>query len=66
MPFRIAVDVLRGTGAANSSARIVRKSPRGFASLTVIVRFLLFVTMPEMLPPFVGCAAYALAPAMSV
>jgi len=65
-PFRICVDVLLGTGAANRSARIVRKSPRGLVSLTVIVRFLLLTTMPEMFPPFVGCAANALAPAMSV
>src|SRR3954454_24773277 len=66
VPFRIAVEVLAGTGAAKMSARIVRKSPRGFASLIVIVRFLLLVTIPEMFPPLVGCLEYASAPAMSV
>jgi hypothetical protein len=55
VPFRIAVDVFAGTGAAKISARIVRKSPRGVASLIVIVRFLLFVMIPEMFPDFVGC-----------
>src|SRR4029078_11964048 len=52
-PFRIAVDVFACTGGANISARSVRKSPRGLASLITIVRFLLFVTMPEMFPLFV-------------
>src|ERR1044072_6027938 len=66
VPVRIAVDVFAGTGAAKIRARIVRKSPRGFASLIVIVSFLLLVTMPEMFPPLVGCLEYASAPAMSV
>ena len=53
-----------GTGAANSSATIVRKSPRGFVSLITIVRFALFVWMPPMSPVsvFENCSA----PAMSV
>ena len=53
-------------GAAKINARIVRKSPRGVASLIVIDRVLLFVMIPLMFPLAVGCAAYFFAPAMSV
>src|SRR5262245_7271224 len=66
VPFWIDGSVLAGTGAANRSARIVRKSPRGETSLIVIVRFALFVTIPAMSPPAVGFFEYASAPTMSV
>src|SRR5690242_8978378 len=66
VPFRICVDVFAGIGAAKISARIVRKSPRGFESLITIVRFLLLVTMPEMFPHVFGPAAQPAVPAMSV
>jgi len=50
VPFWIADGVPLGTGAANVSARIVRKSPRGEVSEILIVRLALFTWIPEMSP----------------
>jgi len=57
VPFWMSGPVPPGTGAAKISARIVRKSPRGVASLIVIDRVLLLVMIPLMFPFGVGCAA---------
>ena len=64
VPFWIAFGVPAGTGAANRSERIVRKSPRGFVSLMTILPVLLFALKPPMSPlsGFANCAA----PTMSV